>query len=77
MEPSGTTEQENNQASNIQPTDNGRNVEIKREIRIADKGQVYTVEKTDLGLVITDKKGKKPSKVTERKILDEYSKTIN
>lgn len=77
VEPNGTTEQENNQAGDVQPTDNSRNVEVKREIRIADKGQVYTVEKTDLGLVITDKKGKKPSKVTERKILDEYSKTIN
>ena len=77
VEPSGTTEQENNQASNIQPADNSRNVEVKREIKIADNGQSYTVEKTDLGLVITDKKGKKPSKVTERKILDEYVKTIN
>ena len=77
VEPSGTTEQENNQAGDVQAADNGRNVEVKREIKIADKGQSYTVEKTDLGLVITDKKGKKPSKVTERKILDEYSKTIN
>lgn len=77
VEPSGTTEQENNPAGDLQAANNVRNVEVKREIRIADKGQVYTVEKTDLGLVITDKKGKKPSKVTERKILDEYSKTIN
>lgn len=77
VEPNGTTEQENNQAGDIQAADNRRNVEVKREIKIADKGQSYTVEKTDLGLVIKDKKGKAPSKVTERKILDEYSKTIN
>lgn len=77
VEPSGTTEQENNQASNIQPTDNSRNVEVKREIKIADKGQSYTVEKVDGDIIITDKKGKAPSKATERKILDEYSKTIN
>lgn len=77
VDPSGTTEQENNQASNIQPADNGRNIEVKREIKIADKGQSYTVEKVDGDIIITDKKGKAPSKATERKILDEYSKTIN
>lgn len=48
------------------------------EVKISKNGQTYNVEKNDLGeIVVTNKKGEKPSNKTVAKVLNEFSKNID
>ena len=65
------------QNKNIPSTSDTRANEKPIEVKLSDNSKTYSIKKENGIISVTDSEGKKPSKSTKRKILDEYSNTID